>query len=270
MTTHPQRPEPVEGPAARSSTKINSGTSRLTPDGPFHSIAHRGDPVSHRENTLPGIRAALDAGADLVEIDVKVSRDEEVVLLHDLTLERLWNDPRPITELDQDQLAGIGDHDQQIPTLAETLQLIGRTDSALLIDMDSPHWAGPSLRVVTDAVRAGVITADQAVWCGRPDALRLIRQADDQARIIFSWDESDGGGRLPADDVIKELAPEAFNPHWPMLTDEVFGWIADHGLASCCWTVDDDSLMQELLGRGVNAMITNRIHRLQELRTTDA
>ncbi|HEY9293070.1 MAG TPA: glycerophosphodiester phosphodiesterase [Microlunatus sp.] len=249
-------------------TMINS-TTRLSAGGPFRSIAHRGEPVGHRENTLPGIETALSAGADLVEIDVKITRDGEVVLLHDLTLQRLWSDPRSITELDQDQLAEIGDHDHRIPTLAETLAVIGRSGAALLIDMDAPDWAGPSLAVVLDAVQAGVITPDQAVWCGRPDALAKIRTADPGARIIFSWDEGDGDGALPADSLINDLAPEAFNPHWPMIDDGVLGWIADHGLASCCWTVDDDAVMQELLGRGVNAMITNRIHRLQELRPTD-
>lgn len=231
----------------------------LTPDGPFQAIAHRGEPIGHRENTLPGIVAALEAGADIVEIDVKITGDGQVVLLHDLTLERLWDDPRTITEVDHDQIA-------QIPSLAATLDLIGPSGKALLIDMDSDHWAEPSRLVVAEAVRSGVITAEQVIWCGRFDSLRVIREADPQARIIFSWDEGDQNGRLPADSMITDLAPEAFNPHWPMLDDAVLGWIADHGLASCCWTVDDEAVMQQLLDRGVNAMITNRIQQLQELR----
>lgn len=238
----------------------------LTAGGPFRAIAHRGEPIGHRENTLPGIATALAAGADLVEIDVKLTGDGEVVLLHDLTLDRLWGDPRRITDLGHDQLAALATERDRIPTLAETLELIGPSGAALLIDMDSDAWAAPSQAVVAGAVRDGVITADQAVWCGRFDSLQVIRSADPQARIIFSWDEGDENGRLPADAMITELAPEAFNPHWPMLDDAVLGWIDDHGLASCCWTVDDDAVMTQLLDRGITAMITNRIHRLQELR----
>lgn len=53
-------------------------------------VAHRGDPYVHRENTLPSVRSALHKGADVVEVDVRLTRDGVPVLLHDATLERLW------------------------------------------------------------------------------------------------------------------------------------------------------------------------------------
>jgi glycerophosphoryl diester phosphodiesterase len=187
------------------------------------------------------------------------------VLLHDATLERLWGDPRMITDLRTEELDRIGGTDHRVPTLAEALAMIGPTGAALLIDMDSDRWAAPTQAVVAEAVHTGVITPDQAAWCGRPDSLQVIRAADPAARIVFSWDESDGDGRLPDDGLITALAPEAFNPHWPMIDDTVLGWIADRGLASCCWTVDDDTVMRRLLDLGLTAMITNRIHRLQEI-----
>jgi glycerophosphoryl diester phosphodiesterase len=242
----------------------------LRPDGRFHAVAHRGAPSRHRENTLPGIDHALSAGADLVEVDIKITADGEVVLLHDLGLERLWRDPRRITEIGSTELSGIGDAAHRIPKLSEALIMVGLSTAAIMIDMDDPRWARPASAVVADAVRAGVLVHDQVSWCGRPDTLSLIRESDPDARIVFSWDESDSDGRLPADSLITDLAPEAFNPHWPMLLDEggdaVFDWIAGHGLASCCWTVDDPRLMRQLLDRGVNAMITNQIDTLQELR----
>ena len=57
--------------------------------GPI-TIAHRGEPVGHRENTLGAFAAALGLGADWVEIDLRRTRDGEIVVLHDQTLERLW------------------------------------------------------------------------------------------------------------------------------------------------------------------------------------
>jgi glycerophosphoryl diester phosphodiesterase len=245
---------------------VNDRDTSLTPHGSFRSVAHRGEPVGHRENTLPGFRTALELGADIIETDVKVTADGEVVLLHDLTLHRLWQMPQRITALDHDQLAAISTGGERIPTLAEALELVGPAGAALLIDMDAPDWAMPSLETVRQAIGSGMITPDQAIWCGRYEALAAIRGADPQARIILSWDESDGHGQLPPDAMIEELAPEAFNPHWPMLDDRLLGWIDERGLASCCWTVDDDTVMRQLLDRGITAMITNRIGRLQELR----
>jgi len=239
---------------------------RLVRGGGFHAVAHRGDPSNHRENTLPAIASALAAGADLVEIDIKTTTDGAVVVLHDDSLQRLWEDPRSITEVSSQELVGIGDGDHRIPLLSQALELVGRSTAGLLIDMDDPAWAAPGLAVVRQARGAGLIAADQVLWCGRPDSLKIIRESDPSARIIFSWDESDADGGLPPDTMITELAPEAFNPHWPMIDDAMLEWAADHGLAVTCWTVDDPALMRDLIDRGVDAITTNRIHQLQELR----
>ncbi|WP_195909102.1 glycerophosphodiester phosphodiesterase [Microlunatus sp. Gsoil 973] len=240
--------------------------SRLVRGDGFHAIAHRGDPIAHWENTLPGIVSALSAGADLVEIDIKTTADGEVVLLHDDTLQRLWGDPRMIMDVPSDDLARIGDAEHRIPLLATVLDLIGQSSAALLIDMDHRQWAAPGLAVVAEAVRTSRIRADQICWCGRPDSLAIIREADPDARIFFSWDESNGDGRLPAESLISDLSPEVFNPHWPMINDATIDWATALGLSVSCWTVDDPKLMEDLLDRELDAMITNRIGLLQELR----
>ena len=58
------------------------------------ACAHRGDSWALRENTLPAVRSALAKGAAVVEIDVRLTADGDVVVLHDPTLARLWGDPR--------------------------------------------------------------------------------------------------------------------------------------------------------------------------------
>ena len=63
---------------------------RIGDGGRVLAIAHRGDPVAFRENTIESIEAAVRAGADLVEIDVKTTGDGVSVVLHDDTLTRLW------------------------------------------------------------------------------------------------------------------------------------------------------------------------------------
>ena len=54
------------------------------------ACAHRGDSSVYRENTLEAIKSAIEKGADVVEIDVHLSSDGEVIVIHDPTLERLW------------------------------------------------------------------------------------------------------------------------------------------------------------------------------------
>ena len=59
-----------------------------TPDGRMMADAHRGDVQNYPENSLEGILSALMLGADVVEIDVRLTKDNVMVLMHDATLKR--------------------------------------------------------------------------------------------------------------------------------------------------------------------------------------
>lgn len=244
---------------------MSNGRTRLgSADRPL-AVAHRGEPVGHRENTLPALAAALRAGADLIEIDVKVTADGTVVLLHDDTLDRLWNRSGDVTDLTYTQLRAFTSPSGGIPTLLEALGLVSGTGAALLIDMDSPAWAAPSQSVVQRAVDDGWLEPDELLWCGRPDALDVIRTGDPAARIVLSWDAGNNDGALPDDEVVDRLRPEAFNPHWLMMTAETLAWARERQLAATCWTVDDDGLMRDLLALGVDAMTSNHISKLRRV-----
>src|SRR5579863_7882844 len=88
------------------------------------AIAHRGEPIGHRENTLPAFAAAVAAGADMVEIDLRRTRDGEIVVLHDQTLERLWGVAASVGDLDLADVAALGAGDERIPTLGAVLDAV--------------------------------------------------------------------------------------------------------------------------------------------------
>lgn len=54
-------------------------------------IAHRGEHLHHPENTMPAFQAAIDAGADYFELDVRTTSDKKFVIMHDKTLDRTTN-----------------------------------------------------------------------------------------------------------------------------------------------------------------------------------
>jgi glycerophosphoryl diester phosphodiesterase len=231
--------------------------SRVMPGGPARAIAHRGEPVGHRENTLPAVAAALGLGADLVEIDVQVTADGAVVLLHDATLERLWGEPVRVDAVTGAELARRTA--SGVPLLRDALALIAGTGTSLLIDMDSAAPAGPALQVVHEMIAAGALDPAEVAWCGALPALEAIRRDDETARLFLSWNARE----RPGDDVAAKLAPEAFNPQWTQVGADTVGWARERGMATCCWTVDDEDVMATLLDRGVDALISNRIGALR-------
>jgi glycerophosphoryl diester phosphodiesterase len=92
-------------------------------------VAHRGWPRRHPENTLPGIEAALQAGAVHVEVDVQLSADRVPVLFHDADLARLCGAAGAVADHPLAALAALrfkdaGD-EAEIPTLTALASLLG-------------------------------------------------------------------------------------------------------------------------------------------------
>jgi glycerophosphoryl diester phosphodiesterase len=95
-------------------------------------IGHRGYHAKYPENTLASFEAAIQAGADMIELDVMLSRDRKVVVIHDETLERTTNGKGSVADLTlaELKLADAGSWfdpqfaGQQIPELSEVLDLV--------------------------------------------------------------------------------------------------------------------------------------------------
>jgi glycerophosphoryl diester phosphodiesterase len=96
--------------------------------------AHRGAMATHPENTIPAFQEAIRLGAHMIEFDVQLSRDGELVLMHDGTVDRTTNGKGKVTELTFKELRALDAGAQKdvrftgtrIPTFEETLELMPR------------------------------------------------------------------------------------------------------------------------------------------------
>jgi len=70
-------------------------------------IAHRGEHRTHPENTLPAFQAAIDAGADFFELDVRTTSDGRLVLMHDAKVDRTTNGSGAVREMTFDQIRAL-------------------------------------------------------------------------------------------------------------------------------------------------------------------
>jgi glycerophosphoryl diester phosphodiesterase len=217
------------------------------------AVAHRGDPVAQRENTIPAFEAAVAAGADMVELDVWPSADGVAAVLHDETLDRLWNVPRRVGELTIAELNALG-----IPSLAEALDAI---PVQVMVDYKDESAVDPAL----EAIRAAD-ALERCVFAGENFAgHRRIRAQHADARIALTWNWPD---RDP-EPLLAELGAEFFNPDGRVLRENpaFLDRMRERGTAVSVWTLDERRHLEWALGLGVDAVITNRIHDLLELRT---
>jgi len=89
-------------------------------------MGHRGAAALEPENTLLSIARAIEIGVDAVEIDVRLSKDKELVVIHDSSVDRTSNGTGPVGSYTLEEIkkldAGKG---ERIPTLQEAIDLIG-------------------------------------------------------------------------------------------------------------------------------------------------
>jgi glycerophosphoryl diester phosphodiesterase len=219
--------------------------------GAVTAIAHRGDPVAARENTLPAFAAAAAAGADWVELDLRRTRDGAVVVLHDQRLERLWGLDASVGDLDAFEVTALGQGDERIPTLGH---LLAAVELPLMVDFTRREVVEAALAAVQ---AAGALARAQFVT-GNVPALRLLRGLSGQARIGLTCTD----GTEPPLDLLAELGAESWNPWSGLVTAEGVAAVHAAGLLVSCWTVDDEEEMARVVEAGVDAVVSNRIGEL--------
>lgn len=98
-------------------------------------IGHRGARALAPENTLEGINVAKDCGADLVEVDVRLSADGKLVLMHDEGVDRTTNGSGKVEDLTFNELRMLDAGGERIPTLKEAAELARKLGLGIVVEM---------------------------------------------------------------------------------------------------------------------------------------
>lgn len=231
-------------------------------------IAHRGASHDAPENTLAAVRLAWEQGADAVEIDVHLTRDGRLAVIHDPDTQRTAGEARVIAEagfadlrrLDvgrwkQPCFAGEG-----IPALEDVLALVpaGRrlfveikAGVAAVAALQRALAAAPPLR----AAQLAVISFDLEVAAAAKRALR-------DREVCWIADSGAEAPRATLDDIIADARAAGLDG-----VDLEAGWPLDRarvqqihalGFQVYVWTVDDAPVARRAAAAGVDGITTNR------------
>ena len=213
------------------------------------TIAHRGEPVRHRENTLGAFAAALGLGADWVEIDLRRTRDGEIVVLHDQSLERLWGVDASVGDVDWAEVARIGQGAMRIPSLRQVLEAV---PVPLMVDFTRRGVVPGAL----DQVRAAAEALDRCLFVtGTVAALRQLRALSGEARLGLTWID----GEEPPLGLLEELGAEYWNPWFGLLTEAGAASVHEAGRLVSTWTVDEAADMERVVACGADAVVSNQV-----------
>lgn len=110
-------------------------------------IGHRGAKSLAPENTIAGIKAAIEAGVDAVEFDIRSNLDGELFLLHDASFIRTHGIDRKISDMSTHEVKKIRDkHGNSVPTLLEALEACKSTPA--IIEAKNGNWAKPLAKIL--------------------------------------------------------------------------------------------------------------------------
>ena len=224
-------------------------------------IAHRGASGYAPENTLEAFRLAMDMGADGFELDVHMSRDGQLVVIHDDTVDRTTNGTGLVKELTLAQIqaldAGNGMEayrGARIPTLGEVFDLVRDTKHIVNVEVKTDDWFYPGIEEACLALAKEKGMEDRVIYSSinHPTLIKL-RELKPDARlgllfgdIMFKpWEYAK---QLPVD----YLHPMKMNIHRPGFAEATYA--AGYGINM--WTINDRETMQLCLKHGAG-IITN-------------
>lgn len=225
-------------------TYNSTATSQtIVPDWPDWSIvfvAHRGGIVPGiPENTLLAFRKAVEYGAQAIEVDLRGTKDSQIVIMHDETVDRTTNGHGEVTDKTLAELRMLDTGQGEcIPTYDEVLQMVAGTGVTLLLDIkESPVLDKRQVVRLTESHNA---VLNVIVGVRNLEDLRIFRALNPNLRTLgFIQGVEDVEEFVQAGVDIIRLWPE-----WIYADNELIEKV--HTLGKPVWTTAGDANQEEL------------------------
>ncbi len=256
---------------------LDAAPARRLP-GPLVA-AHRGGALLWPENSLLAFRSAVALGADFLEFDVHLSRDGEVVVIHDATLERTTTGSGLVRERTLAELMALRLRDvkgsptgERMPTLDEVVALAvkGRRQLLLEIKADAAgrRYPGIEERVLAVLDRHGMVAAT-VIMAFEPETWRRVRtlRPDVRAGALYSPQSLEGLG-WSLDRAVEEARRAGLDfigLGQALATPEAVEAVRKTRILLGVWTVNDRDAMRRFIDEQVGIVITDRPDLAKEL-----
>ena len=234
-------------------------------------FAHRGANQVCPENTLPAFAAAVDLGADGVELDVQFSSDGKLVIIHDYSLDKTTNGTgrvvgQPYAELaklDAGSWFGPQFASTCIPTLDQVLDLL-RGKLLINIELKSLDMVSTLGRDVVGCVRAHGMVDQVVLSSFNPFTLRAARRAGPEFECALLT-APDLPGWMRWGLTRSWSLAQGLHPDFKIVDERYMAAARRLGMPVRPWTVDEEADMRRMVALGVDAIITDWPDRLKAL-----
>ncbi len=212
-------------------------------------IGHRGLGLE-RENTVSSLKKAQELGVDMVEVDLRQTKDGQIILMHDLTLLRTHDDSRKVSKLAWDEIQEIGKKENNpIPTLEEVLENIS-------IDINLELKEGGMEEKVLTAIKK--FSHKVLISSNKPTVLMKIRTLDESIPTGFVIGPKMGHIFPAMMGIAHYLKPYSIHPYHTLITPRHMKSMRETGAKIYPWTVNSIHEYEILKGFGIDGIFTDQ------------
>ena len=223
-------------------------------------ITHRGASAYAQENSADALRIAVELGADMVEIDIRTSADDQPVVVHDSSLKRIYGVEGNVADLSMDELQRLKADQNKIISFEEAIRLCRGLGIGVYLDIKALNFkAAASLFKTLDDYH---YVRNTIFGSFRADFLADIKAArpDAQTSILF--------GAVNIDPVLlaQSIRADYVHPCWQhraeqphrLLTPEWIAAVREAELGIVCWHEERPAEIAALKALGVDAICSDR------------
>ena len=225
-------------------------------------FAHRGASGYAPENTLEAFRLAMEQGADGIELDVHLTKDGEVVVIHDETIDRTGNGQGNVRDYTLEELKKFSFHNRmekykgvQIPTLKEVLDLVKNSQMKVNIELKTGIYWYEGIEEKTMDIVKTMGMEDRVIYSSfnHYSIQKVLEQNSDAETAYLFSDVPLNMEKYAKDTGVKGLHPAVY--HLKMA--DFLETYMKSGLKVRVWTVNNKEDMKMFIDAGVDAIITN-------------
>lgn len=192
-------------------------------------IGHRGAKGYVTENTVASFAKALELGVDLIELDVHLSKDGEIMVIHDETVDRTTNQTGLVSNFSASELNQMG-----IPTLSEVLELVDKK-CGVNIEIKDPLATQKVVEIIEEFVthfnwNYYQFQVSSFIW----ETLKTISKLNSSILLGILTEDSIENALAFA----KKIKVHSINPYFKLLNQENCNAIQNSGYKIYTWTVN--------------------------------
>lgn len=222
-------------------------------------IAHRGASGYANENSIEAFQIALKLNSDVIEFDVRSTKDGKLIVMHDPLIDRVTNGKGRISNLTLNELRNYRlSNMEPIPTFFEVLDLLMHK-CICKIDIKEPNSVNTVMKSIikNGLINSCIITSE--IY----SVLEKVRKFSSKIKIEL------GGykGKISVEQElrkIKNLGGNIMSPHFSTVTEDIVKIVNRNGIDVHVWTVNDKKTIQKMKNIGVNGITTDFPDRISD------